>query len=87
MKMIKSCVGNWFRSSIGGEDEWQSFDSPTIERPPLRHIDKYVRPECPCCDLSKRFTIAILASVGKEELHFFFNESVDFIVQINNNLN
>lgn len=53
----------------GGGGEWQSFDSPTLERPPLRHIDKYVRPECPCCDMTKRFTVAVLASVGKWRLH------------------
>lgn len=47
------------------EGEWESVDSPQIERPPLRHIDKYVRPELPCCDMSKRFTVAILASVGE----------------------
>ncbi|XP_077287741.1 vesicular glutamate transporter [Arctopsyche grandis] len=35
---------------------------PSPERPPLRHIDKYVRPECPC--LSKRFTIAVLTCIG-----------------------
>ncbi|CAG7830817.1 unnamed protein product, partial [Allacma fusca] len=39
-------------------------DSPTIERPKLRHIDKYIRPELPCCDISKRFTVALLASIG-----------------------
>lgn len=46
------------------EDDWGTADSPAIERPPLRHIDKYVRPELPCCDMSKRFTVALLASVG-----------------------
>lgn len=35
---------------------------PEPERPPLRHIDKYVRPECPC--LSKRYTVAVLTCVG-----------------------
>ncbi|XP_063241946.1 vesicular glutamate transporter 1 [Bacillus rossius redtenbacheri] len=35
---------------------------PEPERPPLRHIDKYVRPECPC--LSKRYTVALLTCVG-----------------------
>ncbi|XP_022913322.1 vesicular glutamate transporter 1 [Onthophagus taurus] len=33
-----------------------------VERPPLRHIDKYIAPECPC--LSKRFTVALLACMG-----------------------
>lgn len=49
---------------MGEGEEWQSVDFPEIERPPLRHIDKYVRPELPCCDMTKRFTVAILASVG-----------------------
>lgn len=35
---------------------------PEPERPPLRHIDKYLRPECPC--LSKRYTVAVLTCVG-----------------------
>ncbi|KDR19506.1 Vesicular glutamate transporter 2 [Zootermopsis nevadensis] len=35
---------------------------PEPERPPLRHIDKYIRPECPC--LSKRYTMAVLTCVG-----------------------
>ncbi|XP_046388397.1 vesicular glutamate transporter 1 isoform X2 [Ischnura elegans] len=35
---------------------------PEPERPPLRHIDKYIRPECPC--LSKRYTIAVLTCIG-----------------------
>lgn len=32
------------------------------ERPPLRHIDKYIRPELPC--LSKRVTVALLSCLG-----------------------
>ncbi|XP_017888361.1 vesicular glutamate transporter 1 [Ceratina calcarata] len=40
-----------------------SFESlPEPERPPLRHIDTYCKPECPC--LSKRYTIATLACMG-----------------------
>jgi hypothetical protein len=35
---------------------------PEPERPPLRHIDKYIRPECPC--LSKRYTVAVMTCVG-----------------------
>lgn len=50
---------------MANDGEWEQVDSPNIERPPLRHIDKYVRPEFPCCDLSKRFTVALLASIGK----------------------
>lgn len=37
-----------------------SFDE--IERPPLRHIDKYTKAECPC--LSQRYTIALMACLG-----------------------
>ena len=29
---------------------------PELERPPLRKIDKYCTPECPCCNLTKRYT-------------------------------
>ena len=29
---------------------------PELERPPLRKIDKYCQPECPCCNISKRYT-------------------------------
>ncbi|XP_076632550.1 vesicular glutamate transporter [Colletes latitarsis] len=40
-----------------------SFESlPEHERPPLRHIDTYCKPECPC--LSKRYTMATLACMG-----------------------
>ncbi|XP_073985971.1 vesicular glutamate transporter [Rhodnius prolixus] len=42
---------------------WESPDDlPEPERPPPRHIDKYIRPECPC--LSKRYTVAVLTCVG-----------------------
>lgn len=37
-----------------------SFDE--IERPPLRHIDKYVRAECPC--LTARYTVAMMTCIG-----------------------
>ena len=39
-------------------------DFPELERPPLRKIDKYVQPECPCCSLTKRYTQAVLVMVG-----------------------
>ena len=39
-------------------------DFPELERPPLRKIDKYCQPECPCCSLTKRYTQAILVMVG-----------------------
>ena len=38
---------------------------PELERPPLRKIDQYILPDCPCCNMTKRFTVAILASIGK----------------------
>jgi hypothetical protein len=48
---------------VNAEGELGSPESlPEPERPPLRHIDKYVRPECPC--LSKRYTMAVLTCVG-----------------------
>ncbi|XP_024936871.1 vesicular glutamate transporter 1 [Cephus cinctus] len=56
------------RDNKGFEDErgysaQSSFESlPEPERPPLRHIDTYCMPECPC--LSKRYTIAVLACLG-----------------------
>nr|CAG4643163.1 EOG090X04X8 [Ilyocryptus agilis] len=37
---------------------------PELERPPLRKIDQYLRPDCPCCNMTKRYTIALLASIG-----------------------
>lgn len=44
-------------------DDASTPDStPEPERPPLRHIDKYIRPECPC--LSKRVTVALLTCLG-----------------------
>lgn len=36
---------------------------PNYERPPLRTIDKYIKPECPC--LTKRYTVAIFTCMGK----------------------
>lgn len=57
------------KDNKGFEDErgysmQPSFESlPEPERPPLRHIDTYCMPECPC--LSKRYTIATLACIGK----------------------
>lgn len=57
------------KDNKGFEDEREysrqaSFESlPEPERPPLRHIDTYCKPECPC--LSKRYTIATLACIGR----------------------
>lgn len=51
--------------SGGGEFGLQSPTDtlPSPVRPPLRHIDQYIKPEIP--NLSKRYTIAILTCVGK----------------------
>eukprot|EP00096_Caligus_rogercresseyi_P006352 TRINITY_DN22728_c0_g1_i1.p1 TRINITY_DN22728_c0_g1~~TRINITY_DN22728_c0_g1_i1.p1 ORF type:complete len:635 (+),score=156.44 TRINITY_DN22728_c0_g1_i1:201-2105(+) len=46
----------------GGLDMPEEF--PELERPKLRKIDKYCQPECPCCNISKRYTQAILVSIG-----------------------
>jgi len=37
---------------------------PELDRPALRKVDKYCTPECPCCNVSKRFTQAWLVAVG-----------------------
>ncbi|XP_069687183.1 vesicular glutamate transporter 1 isoform X1 [Periplaneta americana] len=48
---------------VSGDGELGSPETlPEPERPPLRHIDKYIRPECPC--LSKRYTVAVLTCIG-----------------------
>lgn len=44
----------------GDVDSPGSFDE--VERPPLRHIDKYVRAELPC--LTARYTVSVLTCVG-----------------------
>ncbi|CAG0899891.1 unnamed protein product, partial [Cyprideis torosa] len=33
------------------------------ERPPIRKIDMFLRPDCPCCNMSKRYTMAILVLI------------------------
>ncbi|XP_011499528.1 PREDICTED: vesicular glutamate transporter 1 [Ceratosolen solmsi marchali] len=49
--------------TMRGFNKQISLDAlPEPERPPLRHIDTYCMPECPC--LSKRYTIALLACMG-----------------------
>ncbi|KAG7175082.1 Vesicular glutamate transporter 1-like 2, partial [Homarus americanus] len=41
------------------------YEEPERENPPpLRKIDQYLPPNCPCCNITKRFTMAVLASVG-----------------------
>ena len=45
-----------------GADQYDGTDLnnpeefPELERPNLRKIDKYCQPECPCCNLTKRYT-------------------------------
>jgi len=39
--------------------------NPDLVRPSkIRKVDQYVQPECPCCNMSKRFTQAWLVAVG-----------------------
>ncbi|XP_050441335.1 vesicular glutamate transporter 1 [Adelges cooleyi] len=45
---------------LGLQSPTESLPSPV--RPPLRHIDRYIKPEIP--NLSKRYTIAILTCIG-----------------------
>lgn len=51
---------------MGGMYDDNAPESPMsfeeLERPPLRHIDKYTKAECPC--LSQRYTIAMMACMG-----------------------
>ena len=52
------------RPSVEFTKDMNPEDFPELERPPLRKIDKYCQPECPCCSLTKRYTQAILVMVG-----------------------
>lgn len=45
----------------GGDESPMSMDD--YERPPLRHIDKYIKPELPCIHTT-RYTIAIMTCIG-----------------------
>jgi hypothetical protein len=55
--------------TLRGFNKQVSLDTlPEPERPPLRHIDTYCMPECPC--LSKRYTIALLACMGKDKTFY-----------------
>lgn len=45
----------------GGAESPMSMDD--YERPPLRHVDKYLRAELPCVK-STRFTIALMTCLG-----------------------
>ena len=40
-------------------------EGPELERPTkIRKVDQYCQPECPCCNMSKRYTQAWLVAVG-----------------------
>ncbi|XP_058059544.1 vesicular glutamate transporter 1 [Anopheles bellator] len=53
--------GGAYQADTGGNDSPMSFEE--IERPPLRHVDKYVRAECPCIKTT-RYTIALMTCLG-----------------------
>ncbi|XP_044254276.1 vesicular glutamate transporter 1 isoform X2 [Tribolium madens] len=50
------------KGSEGADDVSSPESMPDYDPPPLRHIDKYIRPECPC--LSKRATVALFSCLG-----------------------
>lgn len=54
-------IGDDMYADDGGGDTPMSFEE--IERPPLRHIDKYIRAECPCLSTT-RYTIAMMTCLG-----------------------
>ncbi|XP_023309809.1 vesicular glutamate transporter 1 [Anoplophora glabripennis] len=55
---------------------------PEIDRPPLRKIDHYIRPEIPC--LTKRITVAFLSCMGFI-IMFGMRTSMSFVkVELNN---
>ena len=38
---------------------------PELDRPTkIRKIDQYCQPECPCCNMSKRYTQAWMVAIG-----------------------
>lgn len=63
---------------FGLQSPTESLASPV--RPPLRHIDKYIKPEIP--NISKRYTIAILTCVGKYYAFLcdIVNDDIDYTV-------
>ncbi|XP_008192852.2 vesicular glutamate transporter 1 isoform X1 [Tribolium castaneum] len=50
------------KGSEGADDVSSPESMPDYDPPPLRQIDKYIRPECPC--LSKRATVALFSCLG-----------------------
>ncbi|XP_050696725.1 vesicular glutamate transporter 1-like [Eriocheir sinensis] len=51
-------------AKTGAGQQWEEGGFEDLEKPPLRKIDQYLPPDCPCCNMTKRFTMAILASIG-----------------------
>ena len=56
---------------VGGGELGSPESLPELERPPLRKIDMYIRPDCPCCNMTKRYTVAFLASIGINLISIF----------------
>ena len=44
------------RPSVEFTKDLNPDEFPELECPPLRKIDKYCQPECPCINLTKRYT-------------------------------
>lgn len=54
--------GDGFKPTLDDRpDSPCSFEE--LERPPLRHIDKYVKAQCPCLN-TIRYTVALMACLG-----------------------
>ena len=63
----KTVEGGWNRDGQYDADGLQMPDgvNPDLVRPSkIRKVDQYVQPECPCCNMTKRFTQAWLVAVG-----------------------
>jgi len=64
LKDANQGVDKTVESALEGMNLSNPEEFPELERPPLRKIDKYCQPECPCCNISKRYTQALLVMVG-----------------------
>ena len=56
LKDANQGVDKTVESALEGMNLSNPEEFPELERPPLRKIDKYCQPECPCCNISKRYT-------------------------------
>ena len=56
LKDANEGVDRTVENELSGRDLTNPEEFPELERPPLRKIDKYLQPECPCCNISKRYT-------------------------------